>query len=359
MKTYDIKLIPISSFHSFPTSDTLFGAICWGIKRLYGEEKLLKILNQFDTDSLPFLISSAFPLLENSQGDLLSFYPKPISTGLRSNDIDILANKLSNGNFKKSQVKVITEYKKYKKADYISEALLKDMILKKSDKDIFEEYLLSDEIVVISGLLMKKSEIEKIFNGIVPEIFKLTTVQKNSIDRLSMSTGEVGQTFYQQEIYSSNCFRLHFLIETSDIDFLIPIFRYLEDEGIGGNRSTGKSMYRIEVIGEKELPSSNNNVFMTLSRFIPLPSEVNWNNEIACYEIFPYRSKIDSDGEFMDENENIWKNKVMYLKEGSIFKANERKEYYGYCPVVKEIQGQKIRQNGVAFPVFGCFGGVK
>jgi CRISPR-associated protein Csm4 len=61
----------------------------------------------------------------------------------------------------------------------------------------------------------------------------------------------------------------------------------------------------------------------------------------------------------MDENENVWKNRVMYLKEGSVFEANEYKAYYGQCPVIKETQGKKIRQNGLAFPVFGSFEGLK
>jgi hypothetical protein len=45
------------------------------------------------------------------------------------------------------------------------------------------------------------------------------------------------------------------------------------------------------------------------------------------------------------------------LKEGSIFEVKERKEFYAKVPVVKEIEGQKIYQNGIAFPVFGNFGG--
>ena len=75
------------------------------------------------------------------------------------------------------------------------------------------------------------------------------------------------------------------------------------------------------------------------------------------YEIFPYRSKVDSEAEF--KGEDIWKSRVMYLKEGSCFEAKERKPFYGQCPVVKEIDGQKIKQYGFAFPVFGNIGGSK
>ena len=56
------------------------------------------------------------------------------------------------------------------------------------------------------------------------------------------------------------------------------------------------------------------------------------------YEIFPYRSKVDSEAEF--KGEDIWKLKVMYLKEGSCFEAKEYKPFYGQCPVVKNTYAE-------------------
>lgn len=67
----------------------------------------------------------------------------------------------------------------------------------------------------------------------------------------------------------------------------------------------------------------------------------------------PYRSKVESNGEF--KREDIWKSKVIYLKEGSIFRVKQKKDVYGTVPVVKEIAGNRIYQNGLAFDVFGKF----
>lgn len=356
MITYQVKLTPKSQFHAIPTSDTLFGALCWGIKRLYDEDKLQQILAQFDTNSPSFILSSAFPFIENRQGVTTAFFPKPVSIGLKASDIEGIANKLSENNFKKAQVKAITGYKKFKKYEYVSEAISGELLETKSERDIFEEYLITNEIKSSGNVLMKKSEHDSFFEGKEHDIMKVSTVQKNSIDRLTMSTGEEGQTFYQQEIYTSEIFRLHFLIKTSDIEFLLPVFKYLEDKGIGGNRSTGKGRFKIEMIGEKSLADGNRKTFVSLSRFIPISSELNWQSERTCYEVFPYRSKIDSEGDLMDENENFWKNRVMYLKEGSVLEANENKAYYGQCPMVKETHGKKIKQNGLTFPLFGSFG---
>jgi CRISPR-associated protein Csm4 len=63
---------PLSPFKHFPESFTLFGAICWGVRVLYGEDELEKMLEAFLNEP-PFIISS--PLFEKN-GKLL--FPKPI-----------------------------------------------------------------------------------------------------------------------------------------------------------------------------------------------------------------------------------------------------------------------------------------
>ncbi len=355
MKTYAVRLSPISSFQAFPASDTLFGAICWGIKRLYGDEKLQEALKDFDKGNPQFVLSSAFPLLKNEKGISLAFYPKPINEGLKVKDIEEIAQREKN--FKKAMVDVIREYKKFKKAEYLSESLFKDVLNGRTERSIFEDYL-DSKIWLGGSMLMNDAEYTSSIGNSNSKIYKSATVQKNSIDRLTMSTGEEGQTFYQPEIYTSKVFNLHFLLMTDDIDFLIPVFKYLEDKGIGGNRSTGKGRFAIEVVGEKDLPHiSASKTFISLSRYTPQTDEIQWDSNSIFYEVFPYRSKVESDGEF--KGENVWKSRVMYLKEGSCLEAKDKKAFYGRVPAVKEIAGYKIYQNGLAFPVFGNFGGSK
>ncbi len=355
MKTYCVRLIPITSFQAFPSSDTLFGALCWGIKRLYGTERLLEILCQFDTDCPPFVLSSAFPLLAGRNDASLFFYPKPITAGLRVGDVEDITKTITGKDFKKALVEVITKYKKFKKLEYLSESLFTAAVKGAPEKDLFNEYL-KDGIKPVGPMLMKKDECICFWGDSNSKAFKTETVQKNSIDRLTMSTGGDGQTFYQSEIYISAAVSLHFLIKTSGIDLLVPVLKYLEDKGIGGNRSTGKGRFKIELMGEKVSPTvQGSQAFVNLSRFIPSNEEIYWDSTVNCYDIFPYRSKVESEGEF--KGEDIWKHKIMYLKEGSVLMAKEQKSFYGFCPVVKEIDGQKIRQNGMAFPVFGTFGG--
>src|SRR3990170_2545156 len=89
MKIYQIKLTPLSPFQGFPASDTLFGAICWGIKRMYGESRLIETLQGFQ-DNPKFILSSSFPYIECNSNNL-PFYPKPITAGLSASDIEEIA----------------------------------------------------------------------------------------------------------------------------------------------------------------------------------------------------------------------------------------------------------------------------
>ena len=348
MKIWQGKLTPLSPFQSMLTSDTLFGAICWGIKRIYNETRLATILENYQ-EKPEFILSSSFPYIECNNNNIF-FFPKPTSPGLSAYDIDEMAQT------KKEKVEIITKYKKFKKAEYLSFALFNRLLNNVSEKILFQEYL-SDEVKLKGNLLMSKKELEG-FNLVEKEpLLKSELVQKNAIDRLTMSTGEERQTFYQEEYFASPAFKLHFLIKTDNIESFKPVFRYLEDKGIGGNRSVGKGRFKIEILNTISVGNDTAYNFITLSRYIPDIAEINPESKSMYYEIFPYRSKVDSEAEF--KGKDIWKSRVMYLKEGSCFEAKERKPFYGQCPVVKEIDGQKIKQYGFAFPVFGNIGGSK
>ncbi|MBE7546932.1 MAG: type III-A CRISPR-associated RAMP protein Csm4 [Planctomycetia bacterium] len=357
MINYQIELKPLSSFQSFPASDTLFGAICWGIKRLYGmhgNKGLQNIMEKLSAGSPDFIVSSAFPLLKPEKGDSIFFYPRPITSGLKIQDIQNISRSLKTDNAKKSIVEVISKYKKFKKVEYFSQPIFESFLSDGNEMSLFERYL-NDTITIVNHMLMTEGEEKTVWNTPNPKTFNTAAVQKNSIDRITMSTDGTGQTFYFPEIYTSDKFSLYFLLKTDDIGHLEPVFRYLEDKGIGANRSTGKGRFKIRRIGEKTCDeNSNAKMFITLSRFIPTNEDINWESNKNSYEIFPYRSKVDSDGEF--RGENIWKSRVMYIKEGSCLEIMKKNSCYGNCPVVKKIGGQSIRQNGIAFPVFVNFG---
>ncbi|MCS7214163.1 MAG: type III-A CRISPR-associated RAMP protein Csm4 [Candidatus Calescibacterium sp.] len=336
MKIWDIRLFPVSSFHQFPSSDTLFGAICWGIVRIYGPQKLIDSI-----EKRKFVVSSSFPYIDGA----CAFYPKPILG--ESVDLGNLDGK--NVEQKRTLINNISKYKKFKKAIYVSEKIFLDILDGVGENTLFQNYL-DGKIKIFNNMMIKSEECGDIFDISFETVYVSTLVQKNSIDRIVLSTGKSGQTFYQTEYFGSRIFSLHFLVRTDDIDFFRPVFRYLEDTGIGANRSTGKGFFRIKIMGESNLRNvSDSDIFVSLSRYIPQQDEV----EPIFYEVMPYRSKVESNGEF--KGEDIFKSKVIYLKEGSIFRVKQKKDVYGTVPVVKEIAGNRIYQNGLAFDVFGKF----
>lgn len=66
MKSKIVYLKPRSSYRPAMRSDTLWGAICWEMHMLYGEEKLKKFIACYASDhdrAEGIYLSSAFPYL--------------------------------------------------------------------------------------------------------------------------------------------------------------------------------------------------------------------------------------------------------------------------------------------------------
>jgi CRISPR-associated protein Csm4 len=61
MRTYRLKLKLAGSWCTPWHADTLFAALCWQVRSLYGESELRRMLRQFCTGDPPFVLSDAFP----------------------------------------------------------------------------------------------------------------------------------------------------------------------------------------------------------------------------------------------------------------------------------------------------------
>lgn len=347
-KTYRVTLTPVSSFTSLPTSDTLFGAICWGIRIIYGEKELEDILSSIN-DNPKFILSSCFPLVKVGSKEVY-FYPRPIRQDIISDDV----NKITKDKDKKYTIEIIEKLKKFKKASYVSQEIFNEIQNGKTEKDIFLEHL-EGRIVLDNKMLFKKEEFESIFGNAQFKVIEKISLPRNMTDRFTFSTTNGGEIFYSEEYFFSEKVALYFLVKTQDINYLLPIFQYLQDTGIGRDRFLGKGRFKFSFEEKNNLFSnvsteSNSNFFLTLSRYIPNKKNDILTNGKMFYELITYYSKVDSIFEF--KGEDVFKDKIIYIKEGSIFETKDKKEYYGFCPIVKVINDKKIYQNGLAFPVF-------
>ncbi|WP_347274287.1 type III-A CRISPR-associated RAMP protein Csm4 [Candidatus Kuenenia sp.] len=347
MIEYLIKLRPKSSFEIIPSSDTLFGAICWAIRTLYGESGdngLNNLLERFvKRESLPFLVSSTFPCFVQYDETEIYYFPKPELPPLSKNKLQEIATKYQDKwklEFDKPHyseniffIKTVSEYKRFRKISWIPHSQFEGILKERGEKDLFIEFLDNRQ---------DSPHIESI------------AVQKNKLDRFSNSTTGEGQTFYNNEIYFGKGIGLYFLFKTQEINWFEPVFKYLSDSGIGSNKRMGKNHFWIDpfITSPFNFNIENANGFVSLSRFIsnPAKDEIDFETD-ALYQIKPVRSKVESREEFMGED--IWKNLTMTLLEGSIFKTKERAKIYGDIVEVKELKGKKIYQYGLCYPVWG------
>ena len=58
-------------------SDTLFGLICWAIRQVFSEARLVELLKAFAVGQPPFLLSSAFPCAKDDSG-WKPYLPRPL-----------------------------------------------------------------------------------------------------------------------------------------------------------------------------------------------------------------------------------------------------------------------------------------
>lgn len=331
MKEYRICLTPRSGFEITLHSDTIFGAICWGIRTLYNEEKLLAVLEEFKTTP-PFLISSTFPW--KGEGEKRTWYlPKPFLQPLVTNDFKALEHKFQSTlepyhTDKLRTMELANKYKHFRKLKWIPINKFIKVLKGGSEKDLFIDYL--------DGIIRDLNFIE---SGIA---------QKNSLDRLANSTVGNGETFFTPDISFRANYGLYFLLKADDIPpYLKPVLMFLQDSGIGPNARTGRNWFTMEIEEKPLFGIMEGNSFITLSRYIArdgIDADASW------YQLASVRSKIESRQEFAGED--VWKDRVTYLAAGSFIRPKERREFYGSLIPVKEVAGRTVYQYGYAYPVW-------
>jgi CRISPR-associated protein Csm4 len=358
---YIIKLKPKSFFSRIPSSYTIFGTICWGLKDLYNID-LKEYIGDF-INNPEFIISEVFLYDKFNNKYLL---PKPLDLEF---DIDLnddfekkYANNAELKNYfynefrddfdeelenKAFRLFLINKLKKFKKEKYISyEDFFNYIEGEINAENIFKKYILDE----MNNKIKTKEE-----NSSKPKIIKFD-VQRNSIDRMTLSVNEdSGGTFYEHLIALKQ-YDLYFILKTSNIDRLIPVLNFIFDRGIGKKKSVGRGQFDIEIAEDKSAKNfiqkieNNNKEFydykITLSKYIPSEGDMELENN-TYYELESFRGITEDRDYFFGKN--IFKAKVNYIKEGSILKVKKNKEIYGQIPIVKYIDDKEIYHYGLGF----------
>nr|WP_048812441.1 type III-A CRISPR-associated RAMP protein Csm4 [Methanobrevibacter ruminantium] len=285
-----VYLKPKSTF-PFLSSDSIFGALTYGMAELF-PEKLDSFIESFkNKNDIPFLISSAFPFIKN-ENNYFRFYPKPI-TKFQSKDM-----KLS---------------KKFKKIKFIEEDIFLELVSGNISNDgIFDNF--KDDLFLVNEFnesFLVKKENSEIIDG---SLFSKEISPHNVIDRVKNNSINI---FYSEDYRFRENKGLFFLVDFKDSSFeeiFISLLRFLRDKGFGHDISSGKGQFDFEIDDFDKFDNLNKSqYFLSLSRFIPDEKDISFIEELsdddALYEIGDKRSR-DSFG---------LRKKTRFFKEGSVF----------------------------------------
>jgi len=303
-----INILPKSSFRINIDSDTIWGSIIWALKHIYSEKEFNEILEAFILKTPPFIISSFLPSKKDKEKTIY-YLPKP--------NIKLYTDGIDSSNLKE-----------YKKVKFIPSSDFFFMIKSKEN-----------QIEYISLESWKNSRVD----------LKTEQIQHNTIDRLKGGTLE-GSLFYTTELFYSNNHGIYMLLDGDNIDLALRALRFLSINGIGGDASVGKGHFSFDVNDCNFIPEIKDpNCFMNLSLYHPTKDELQSfkdYKEIFNYELYSKKGKT---GRYLNFA-NIWKKRITFFKEGSIFPTME-KLYYGSCIKVKEDGNLNIYSYGFAFPL--------
>ena len=290
---------PLGPFKSFPTTNTIFGAICWGIRWLESEEKLLETLEMFKTGRPPFIISTPLPWKEGKW-----VFPRPIHF-----------NKDTEGRMPK-KVEEYRKYKELKKVKWVSWEVFREA-LEREPKGSFEG---------------EKTETKR-------EI-----ILHASINRLTMTTGN--GKLYNEEIYWIPSFGV--IVKFFDESFEPLVWACLEFSQLGGNKTTGMGRYRLE---KAEPPEGMEEFISQKSTRAFLVSDCFYDPEFDLKNSF-YDIKVQKPAVENGLTKRVWKNTFCYLTPGSQVRVKTPKDWYGGIKEVLKESSISVYQYGIGFPLF-------
>lgn len=294
MKMQIVRIFPKTNFKEIFKSDTLWGNLIFGYKKIFGEKKFKTLLGDFLNGNPPFKVSSCFVFDKIlNKNEFIDYFPKPFFNSKKD---------LVNGD----DIKDMSYMKKFKQIKYLNKVNFEKFINGiLTDLEIFED--------------VKKNNLD---NYRSPAFINVEVLH-NSIDRMRGSTltlNDQGQLYWEREISFSKDLNISsgiFFLVQGDSSHIIPILNLLTDIGIGGNASIGKGSFDYTIENYNlNIPSEYNcNVSLSLINDSDAVISNIQENRNSFYEL-EIRSGYSY---FSNEISPVKKNRVFTFKEGSVF----------------------------------------
>ncbi|KZX17624.1 type III-A CRISPR-associated RAMP protein Csm4 [Methanobrevibacter filiformis] len=316
------------------SSDKIFGSIIYGISQLF-PEKVDKIVNLFNGEIPPFIVSSAFPFVEH-EGRKLKFYPKPM---LRSNDFEKLDKSMDIA----KEIDKIKKIKKFAEIEFVDETIFNQLINNKtSDLEIFDS--LGIDYFIIADKFLMNTENKNVFESSI-KVHSTEIRPQNSINRLLNST----QFFYSEGNRFAGNNGVFFLIKFNE-DFkniVLSSLKFLQDRGLGHDISSGRGHFNFTHSNEELVTNNKGQYFTILSRFIPDNNDIQNLSEKSNYSFYDTGVKQGR------KTSGLFKQKIRFFKEGSVFPIYDK--FYGTTVQQNNDSEDKYVEYGIPFTV-RCIG---
>jgi CRISPR-associated protein Csm4 len=277
-------------------SDTLFSAFCHAYQLLY--EDLPEILKEFEENSPPFLISSAFPYWRD-----VFFFPFPKNQLPKDNEL--------------AKIKFV-------------------------DKSGFEKLLQGERLEKIIKEIKTIPATEEPFFP-----WELIDIPRVGLGRLDNRPGE--RFFYFGQVIYSEDAGLFFLIKFQKEE-IRPKFEatmyLLADEGIGGDRSSGKGLFEKPIFEEIEIetPTDADGV-ISLSLYYPKEEKELMGIKNAFYDLIERKGYL-----FSPYCSSLRRRSIRMFVEGSVFPNSPEKIIGTLVSVEPEIfKLHKVYRYGYLF----------
>jgi CRISPR-associated protein Csm4 len=300
-----VYLKPLSGYKTSLRSDTLWGLLCWGIRHLYGEQRLETFLDSYTEGGSPeWIISSTFPYKHDGK-KRIPFFPKPFLPDAKEESSISEKDKLRlRKKVKKMSWLEHSDFEKTLKGDL-------------SQKDFLEQ---------------AQEEIPSDASKIPPKEHR-TISMHNKIDRLRLSTFEApdgGQLFQTENVFWEDLTNesdekettgLFFLADVRDdeaLNLLISVLRLYRHFGMGGNRSVGSGFFEPAISNFTLTESSEANALVNLSLFQPMDKDLdNLDTHFTEGGVYRYEleQRIGKTGFYPNTQP---KKATTFFKEGSI-----------------------------------------
>ncbi|MFX0173066.1 MAG: type III-A CRISPR-associated RAMP protein Csm4 [Candidatus Hodarchaeota archaeon] len=262
--TFLVRLQPKSHFPLQLQSDQIAGALLYAMGILYGQDL---VSNQININNPPFQVSSAFPFFHSVDNNEVRCFPFPM----------IFPPKLSTKDY--SLIKIL------KKAKFIEEGLFWNLITSKLSNEDLYQGVQENYRVLCSCLIPNETRIQR-------SSLETTYRSHNQINRLNSKSIQFFQSI-SSTFQNAGLYFILKVINSDWINYLKTSLEFLQDQGLGGNISTGQGWFNVSYDDYSTLPHfSSAEKHILLSLYSPKPIEIkNLDPSNSQYELIFRQSR--------------------------------------------------------------------